>query len=74
VAFCGGLFAARSDVYAVRYDNRRTARAGWVPAMPGGLRKDVRRAERDYLPLTAKEVAPHMSRKKRIGLSPPGGD
>ena len=32
----------------------------------------IRRAERDDLPLTAEVVAPHTSRKKRIGLSPVG--
>ena len=57
-----------------RHDNRRTGRASWVPAMRGGHRTDIRRAERDYLPLTAEVVAPHTSRNKRIGLCPPGGD
>lgn len=42
VAFFGALFAARTDVYAVRYDNRRTGKAGWVPAMQGGFRKACR--------------------------------
>src|SRR5260221_8145409 len=38
VAFFGALFAARTDVYAIRYDNRRTRKTGWVPAMRGGFR------------------------------------
>jgi hypothetical protein len=42
--------------------------------MRGGLRTDIRRAERDYLPLTAEVVAPHTSRNKRIALYPLGGD
>jgi hypothetical protein len=46
VAFFGALFAARTDVYAVRYDNRRTGKAGWVPAVRGGWRKGVRHADR----------------------------
>ena len=41
VGFFGALFAARTDVYAVRYENRRTGRTGWVPAVRGGFRKDV---------------------------------
>ena len=49
VAFFGALFAARTDVYAVRYDNRRTGRSGWVPAVRGGWRKGVR-ASRTRLP------------------------
>jgi hypothetical protein len=30
VAFFGALFAARTDDYAIRYDNRRTGKTGWV--------------------------------------------
>jgi hypothetical protein len=33
VAFFGALFAARTDVYALRYDNQRTGKSGWVPAV-----------------------------------------
>ena len=70
VAFFGALFAARADVYAVRYDNRRTGKTGWVPAMRGGFRKGVPRSERDYLPLTAEVLAAHLSGKMHIGLYP----
>src|SRR5437588_4243088 len=44
VAFFGALFAARTDVYAVRFDNRRTGKAGWLPAVRGGWRKGIRHA------------------------------
>ncbi len=70
VAFFGALFAARTDVYALRYDNRRTGKAGWVPAMRGGFRKGVSQRERDYLPLTAEVLAAHLSGKTHIGLYP----
>ena len=30
VAFFGALFAARTDVYAVRFGNQRTGKSGWV--------------------------------------------
>jgi superfamily II DNA or RNA helicase len=70
VAFFGALFAARTDVYAVRYDNSRTGRTGWVPAMRGGFRKGIPRAERAYLPLTAEVLAAHLSGKMHIGLYP----
>jgi hypothetical protein len=53
VAFFGALFAARTDVYAVRYDNPRTGKGGWIPAVRGGWRKGVRHEDRNYLPLTA---------------------
>ena len=70
VAFFGALFAARTDVYAVRYENRRAGRAGWVPAVWGGWRKGVPHAERDYLPLTAEVLAAHLSGKMHVGLYP----
>jgi hypothetical protein len=41
VAFFGALFAARTDVYATRWENRRTGRSGWLPAVRGGWRKGV---------------------------------
>jgi superfamily II DNA or RNA helicase len=70
VAFFGALFAARTDVYAVRYDNQRTGKAGWLPAMRGGFRKGIPLAERDYLPLTAEVLAAHLSGRMHIGLYP----
>jgi hypothetical protein len=35
-AFFASLFAARTDVYALRWENARTGRAGWVPAAGAG--------------------------------------
>jgi hypothetical protein len=46
VAFFGALFAARTDVYAVRYDNPHTGKGGWVPAVRGGRLKGVRHEDR----------------------------
>ncbi len=31
VAFFGALFAARTDIYAVRWENARTGEKGWLP-------------------------------------------
>ena len=70
VAFFGALFAARTDVYGVRYDNRRTGKAGWVPATRSGFRKGVPHSERDYLPLTADVLAAHLSGRMHVGLYP----
>lgn len=70
VAFFGALFAARTDLYAVRYDNRRTGKSGWLPAMRGGFRKGVPRGERAYLPLTSDVLAAHLSGQMHIGLYP----
>jgi hypothetical protein len=70
VAFFGALFAARTDVYAIRFDNRRTGKAGWVPAVRGGWRKGIRHAERDYLPMTADVLAAHLKGQAHVGLYP----
>jgi hypothetical protein len=43
-------FAARTDVYAVRWENRRSGAAGWMPAVAGGWRKgDQRQAAHSAL-------------------------
>jgi superfamily II DNA or RNA helicase len=70
VAFFAALFGARTDVYAVRWENARTGRAGWLPAVRGGWRKGVRHDERDYLPLTAEVVIAHLSGELHLGLYP----
>jgi len=70
VAFFGALFAARTDIYAVRWENARTGRAGWLPAVRGGWRKEIPHSERDYLPLTAEVLAAHLSGQVHIGLYP----
>ena len=70
VAFFGSLFAARTDLYAVRWDNARTGQKGWLPAVRGGWRKGVPHAERDYLPLTAEVLSAHLSGQMHLGLYP----
>jgi len=70
VAFFGALFAARTDVYAVRFDNPRTGKHGWLPAVRGGGRKGVRHEDRDYLPLTASVLTTHLGGGAHIGLYP----
>jgi hypothetical protein len=70
VALFGALFAARADIYAVRWENARTGKGGWLPAVRGGWRKGVPHAEREYLPLTAEMLAAHLSGQMHIGLYP----
>jgi superfamily II DNA or RNA helicase len=70
VAFFGALFAARADVYAVRYDNPHTGKGGWVPAVRGGWRKGTRHEDRGYLPLTPAVLASHLKGEVHIGLYP----
>jgi hypothetical protein len=58
VRFFRTLFAARPEVYATRWENARTGKAGWVPAMAGGWRKGT---NRPYLPVTDDVVAAHLT-------------
>jgi hypothetical protein len=70
VALFGALFAARTDIYAVRWENARTGQKGWLPAVRGGWRKGVPHAERDYRPLTAEVLSAHLSGQVHVGLYP----
>ncbi len=68
VAFFGSLFAARTDVYAIRWESHRTGKSGWIPAVEGGWRKG--RKDQRYLPLTPDVVTAHLMGDKHIGLYP----
>lgn len=70
VAFFRAMFACRQDVYATRWENARTGRAGWVPAVPGGWRKGSGASRPQYLPLTDKILAAHLSGELHVGLYP----
>jgi hypothetical protein len=70
VAFFGALFAARTDVYAIRFDNQRTGKSGWIPAVRGGWHKGARHEDRNYLPLTPQVLAAHLKGEVHIGLYP----
>ncbi|WP_233496017.1 hypothetical protein [Geodermatophilus sp. TF02-6] len=70
VALFAALFAARADVYALRWENARAGKAGWVPAVRGGWRKGIPAAQREYLPLSGEVIHAHLSGKLEIGLYP----
>jgi len=55
------LFAARTDIYATRWENVRAGKAGWLPAVRGGWRKGIRHEDRDYLPLSKDVLRVHSS-------------
>ena len=74
VAFYAGLFRCRTDIYAVRWENRRDGRSGWMPAIAGRWRKGMKRKDAPYLPLTAEVVAEHLRGDRHIGLYPLGDD
>lgn len=69
-----GLFAARTDVYAVRWENNRTGAAGWMPAVRGGWRKGMRRSGASHLPLTSQVLAAHLVGEEFLGVYPLRGD
>jgi superfamily II DNA or RNA helicase len=70
VAFFRALFAARTDVYAVRWESARSGRSGWMPAVRGGWRKGVPAADRQYLPLSEEVITAHLSGELEVGLYP----
>jgi superfamily II DNA or RNA helicase len=70
VAFFGALFAARTDIYATRWDNPHTGKHGWIPAVRGMWRKGVRHEDRGYLALTAKVIESHLRGEVHVGLYP----
>jgi len=70
VDFFASMFAARRDVYAVRWENARTGRAGWMPAVRGGWRKGVAASSREFLPLTSDIVASHLTGDIDLRLYP----
>lgn len=64
------LFRARSDVYAVRWENSRDGRSGWVPSVAGGWRKGASIAGAGFLPLTPFVVADHLRGCSILGCIP----
>ena len=70
VDFFAALFAARIDIYATRWENARTGKAGWLPAVRGGWRKGVRHEDRDYLPLSKHVLRTHLTGDVHVGLYP----
>jgi len=68
VTFFRHLFAGRDDVHALRWENDRTGRAGWMPAVEGGFRRG--QTNRTYLPLTDEIITAHLAGTIHAGLYP----
>jgi hypothetical protein len=68
-ALFGSLFVGRDDVYALRWENTRTGKAGWGPAVRGGW-SNARRPDREYLPLTGEVIERHLAGEIHLGLYP----
>ena len=70
VRFFRALFAARTDVHAKRWENARSGKSGWMPAVRGGWRKGIPASAREYLPLTEEILTSHLSGEFELGLYP----
>jgi len=70
LALFADRFRSRSDIHAVRKENRRTGASWWVPAVAGGWYKGMDRRRAVYLPLTADVVYAHLAGDAFIGLYP----
>ncbi len=68
LALIRSLFGARSDVFALRWENASSGKAGWSPAVRGGWAN--KRAQKDYLPLTDDVVARHLRGEVTVGIYP----
>lgn len=51
VALFRALFAGHDDVHAMRWENLRTEKSGWGPAVVGGW-PNARKPGREYVPLS----------------------
>jgi superfamily II DNA or RNA helicase len=63
------LFAGRDDVYGVRWENDRTRKSGWSPAVVGGW-VNAKRPDREYEPFTDAVIERHLAGDVSAGLYP----
>ncbi|MGH3665860.1 MAG: TOTE conflict system archaeo-eukaryotic primase domain-containing protein [Egibacteraceae bacterium] len=69
LALFRALFAGRDDVYALRWENARSGKTGWSPAVRGGWPRSKDK-HREYLAPTADVVAGHLTGCQTVGLYP----
>ena len=69
VALFRALFRGRDDVYALRWENSRTGKSGWSPAVRGGS-QNLRKPDRELLPLTDDVVTTHLAGEIELGMYP----
>ena len=68
LALMRSLFGARTDVFALRWENVSSGKAGWSPAVRGGWAN--KRARKDRLPLTDDVIARHLRGDATVGIYP----
>ena len=69
IAVFRSLFVGREDVHARRWENPRSAKAGWSPAVRGGW-ANSKKPGREYLPFSDEVVGSHLSGEVHAGLYP----
>jgi superfamily II DNA or RNA helicase len=69
IALFHSLFAGRDDIYALAWDNQRTGKSGWGPALRGGW-ANTRKPDRAYLPYTDEVIERHLAGEIHVGLYP----
>lgn len=69
IALFRTLFAGRDDVFALRWQNDRTGKSGWSPAVVGGW-ANSKRPDRSYEPLTDAVIERHLAGEVAAGLYP----
>jgi superfamily II DNA or RNA helicase len=67
VALIRGLFRGREDVFALRWENLRTGKSGYVPATAGGWTKT---GPKTYLPLSDEAIVRHLQGRVSLGVYP----
>jgi hypothetical protein len=67
VALVRRLFRGRDDVFALRWENARTGKSGYIPATAGGRTKA---GPRTYLPLSNEAIVRHLHGRDAIGVYP----
>lgn len=69
IALIRQLFCGRKDVYAERWENARTGKSGYVPAVAGGWTA-VRDNPRSYIALCDAAIEQHLRGRVAIGIYP----
>ncbi len=69
LALFRSLFRGRNDVYAIRWENSRSGKHGWSPAIRGGA-QNARKPDRELLALTDDVITAHLVGDVEIGMYP----
>ena len=67
LALYADRFCARTDVYALLWENERAGTSGWMPAVAGGWGRGLDRSRVVHLPLTREVIAAHLAGEIFIG-------